>query len=75
MAFVMVLNVVVMGVGAIFAIQQLGSLQGIMQAPLPANVRAQPNGQGPLPLPGEAIQQVGEYTQTVNDLLKELQSQ
>jgi len=77
MAIVMVLNVVVMGIGAIFAIKQLGSLQGLMQMPAPANVQArpQPNGQGPLPPPGEAIQQVGEYTQTVNELLKELQSQ
>jgi len=77
MVFVMILNVVVMGVGAIFAVQQLGSLQGLMQMPAPANVQARPhpNGRGPLPPPGEAIQQIGEYTQTVNELLKELQSQ
>ena len=75
MAFVMILNVVVMGVGAVFAIQQLGSLQGLIQVPLPVNAQVQPNGQRPLPQAGEAIQQVGEYTKTGNDLLNELQSQ
>lgn len=82
MVFAMILNIVLMGIGVFYAMQQVGSLQGILQVPAPAPARPQAAGQPAamppadgIPLPGEAIEKIGEYSQTVRGLVNELQNQ
>lgn len=82
MVIVMILNVLVMGVGVIYAMQKISSSNGILN--MPGNVqipRPGGNGGGPAapggmaPPGGAAMEQIGEYARALEEATNEALNQ
>ena len=65
MILAMIFHVILMGIGAVYAIRMLGSLDGLIQPAGAGNVGGLPEETQ------QQLQQIREYSTTVNELLQE----